>query len=61
MTILKDKKVQLGIGIGIIFSTILITLFSTVGTIDDATIEMRARGMGMIYEDEAKVLKGGEE
>ncbi len=56
-----DRKVLMGIGIGVVFTTILIMGFSTSKDISDSEIEERARGFGMHYEDECKVLFEGDE
>ncbi|MCC0688069.1 flagellar protein [Clostridioides sp. ES-S-0108-01] len=54
--LLFDKKVFLGIGIGILISTLCIMLFSN-NDMSKAEIEKKARTLGMKYESEMKVLE----
>ncbi|MCC0627665.1 MULTISPECIES: flagellar protein [unclassified Clostridioides] len=54
--LLFDKKVLLGIGIGILISTLCIMLFSN-NDMSKAEIEKKARTLGMKYESEMKVLE----
>ncbi|MDI0266989.1 flagellar protein [Clostridioides difficile] len=51
-----DKKVLLGIGIGILISTLCIMLFSN-NDMSKAEIEKKARELGMKYASEMKVLE----
>ncbi|NMS89652.1 flagellar protein [Clostridioides difficile] len=55
-TLLFDKKVLLGIGIGILISTLCIMLFSN-NDMSKAEIEKKARALGMKYASEMKVLE----
>ncbi|CZR95517.1 MULTISPECIES: hypothetical protein [unclassified Clostridioides] len=55
-TLLFDKKVLLGIGIGILISTLCIMLFSN-NDMSKAEIEKKARELGMKYASEMKVLE----
>ncbi|GAA0782522.1 hypothetical protein [Hathewaya limosa] len=52
---MKDKKFLLGLGVGIIISTLLIFKSSYSYSISDAQVEKRALEMGMIYKDNQKV------
>ncbi|HGM3507983.1 TPA: flagellar protein [Clostridioides difficile] len=54
--LLFDKKVLLGIGIGILISTLCIMLFSN-NDMSKAEIEKKARALGMKYASEMKVLE----
>ncbi|HFL3654566.1 TPA: flagellar protein [Clostridioides difficile] len=54
--LLCDKKVFLGIGIGILISTLCIMLFSN-NDMSKAEIEKKARALGMKYTSEMKVLE----
>ncbi|WP_227842630.1 flagellar protein [Clostridioides sp. ZZV14-6150] len=54
--LLFDKKVLLGIGIGILISTLCIMLFSN-NDMSKAEIEKKARTLGMKYASEMKVLE----
>ncbi|MCC0633023.1 flagellar protein [Clostridioides sp. ZZV15-6388] len=54
--LLFDKKVFLGIGIGILISTLCIMLFSN-NDMSKAEIEKKARALGMKYASEMKVLE----
>ena len=51
-----DKRTLLGIGIGIIFATVLMSVFSTSKQFSDEQVEMRARELGMKYTEEFKVI-----
>lgn len=46
----------MGIGIGIVFTVIVMFTFGTTGKISAADIEKAARGMGMHYDDECKSI-----
>lgn len=50
-----DKKVILGIGIGIVICS-MIMILTPREDISKFEIEKRARDMGMIYKDEVKAL-----
>ena len=51
-----DKKILLGVGIGLILGVIfMLTYKSTIG-LSDSEIENRARDMGMIYKSEQKTI-----
>ncbi|MCC0683533.1 flagellar protein [Clostridioides sp. ZZV15-6383] len=54
--LLFDKKVLLGIGIGILISTLCMMLFSN-NDMSKAEIEKKARALGMKYASEMKVLE----
>lgn len=54
--LLFDKKVLLGVGIGILISTLCIMLFSN-NDMSKAEIEKKARALGMKYASEMKVLE----
>lgn len=51
----------MGIGIGMIITVILMLGVNYSGEISDANIEEKARGLGMHYNDECKVLFEGDE
>lgn len=57
---LGDRKILIGIGIGMIITSILMTTFGY-NNISNDKIEEKARALGMHYEDECKVLFEGEE
>lgn len=57
---LGDRKILIGIGIGMIITSILMTAFGY-NNISNDKIEEKARALGMHYEDECKVLFEGEE
>lgn len=57
---LSDRKILIGIGIGMIITSILMTAFGY-NNISNDKIEEKARALGMHYEDECKVLFEGEE
>ncbi len=57
-----DKKVILGIGIGIIIGVVFMIGYSrNKRTMSDYEIEERARELGMIYENEVKSVFEGED
>ncbi|MBS5951859.1 MAG: hypothetical protein KIC47_16375, partial [Clostridium sp.] len=58
---LSDRKILMGIGIGMIITVILMLGVNYSGEISDANIEEKARGLGMHYNDECKVLFEGDE
>ena len=53
--ILTDNKVLLGVGIGMLIATLVITL-STEDSMSKSEVEMKAREYGMKYPSEVKVL-----
>ena len=56
-----DKRILLGIGIGIVLGVIFMFGYKYTVNMSDSQIEEKARGLGMIYENERKsILKGGE-
>ncbi|WP_461205721.1 hypothetical protein [Clostridium sp. DL1XJH146] len=48
----------LGIGLGIVITSLI--LIPSYKTYDDSYIEKRAKAMGMIYEDQVKVIDTSE-
>lgn len=56
----SDRKILIGIGIGMVITSILMTAFGY-NNISNDKIEEKARALGMHYEDECKVLFEGEE
>lgn len=61
MVFLFDKKVLLGIGIGLIIGTILMSFYQFSISISDSQIEERARGLGMHFNNECKAIFRGED
>lgn len=53
---LFDKKVILGIGIGIMIATITLMLSSYNKEVSKSNIEKKAREYGMHYDNECKVI-----
>lgn len=53
---LSDRRILLGIGIGIIIGTVFMTAVKFNVTMTDAAIEEKARGMGMDYPENFKVI-----
>ena len=54
-----DKKILFGIGIGLILGVIFMFGYKYTANLSDSQIEEKARGLGMIYENESKsILKG---
>lgn len=51
----------MGIGIGMIITSTFILGYNYKQELSDAKIEEKARGLGMIYEDECKVILKGDE
>lgn len=51
----------MGIGIGMIIASAVMFSYRYNGSISDDKIEEKARGFGMHYDDECKVLFGGED
>lgn len=56
MVFLCDKKILIGIGIGIIIGTLSMTGFSLNDALSRSQIEEKAKGYGMHYSDECKVI-----
>jgi len=55
-----DKRICLGIGIGLVLGVIFMFGYKYTSTLSDSQIEERARGLGMIYENESKAILKGE-
>lgn len=53
---LSDRKLLIGIGIGIIMATFIMIGTKVNYQMSKAQIEDKARGMGMIYPEEVKVI-----
>ncbi|MGL4774118.1 MAG: hypothetical protein ACRC2K_11170 [Clostridium sp.] len=53
---LSDKKILLGIGIGLVLASLLNFSYSYENSVSNGRIEENARGLGMHYSDECKVL-----
>ncbi|MBL4937974.1 hypothetical protein JK636_19880 [Clostridium sp. YIM B02515] len=53
---LSDRKVLLGIGIGIIISTVIMSSVKFNNNISSTEIEKRAKALGMDYPSEFKVI-----
>ena len=54
-----DKKILLGVGIGIVIGVIFMFGYEYTAKLSDVQIEDKARALGMIYESERKsILKG---
>ena len=58
---LTDRKILMGIGIGMVLTSILMFGYSYNKEISSDKIEEKARGLGMHYDDECKVLFKGDE
>lgn len=56
MDFLSDRKILLGIGIGIILTTIILSTYKFKTNMSNAEIEKRARALGMDYPSEFKVM-----
>jgi hypothetical protein len=54
---LFDRKVLLGIGIGIVFTTIAMYSINSGHTMSKGEIEAKASHYGMKYPDDMKVIK----
>ena len=54
---LRDSRVLIGIGIGIIFTTLIFVGFNKTDNISSNQIEEKARNLGMVYPSELKVFK----
>lgn len=55
-----DKKILLGIGIGLILGVIFMMGYKYEESISNGGIEEAARGLGMHYDDECKAFFKGE-
>lgn len=55
---LSDKKLLLGIGIGIILTIIMMSGINLQGKISKGQIEEKASGYGMRYPEDLKVING---
>lgn len=55
---LSDRKILLGIGVGLLIATIIMSSVKLQINISNAEIERRARGLGMDYPNEFKVING---
>lgn len=53
---LSDRKVLIGIGIGIIIGTSVMIMSDRQQALSKAKVEEKAREYGMIYRDEVKVI-----
>ncbi|MHC1682514.1 MAG: hypothetical protein AB6733_06150 [Clostridiaceae bacterium] len=53
---MSDRKILLGIGIGMILSTILLFTYNATSTLSKGQIEEKARGLGMNYPEDYKVI-----
>ncbi|HAG45051.1 MAG TPA: hypothetical protein DCL31_19165 [Clostridium sp.] len=53
---MADRKVLLGIGIGIIIGTIFMGFSKLNYELSDAQVEVKARALGMKYPDEVKIM-----
>ncbi|MGN0144417.1 MAG: hypothetical protein ACI398_05495 [Clostridium sp.] len=49
-----DKKILLGVGIGLIIGVICMLTYKSSIALSDSEIEKKARDMGMIYKSEQK-------
>lgn len=56
-----DKKILLGIGIGIVLGVSCMFWYKYTVSMSDSQIEEKARGLGMIYESERKSILKGED
>lgn len=57
----SDKKLLMGVGIGMILSCILMFGYEYKSNVSNEKIEEAARGLGMHYSDECKVIFKGDE
>ena len=55
-----DRKILLGVGIGLILGVILMTGYKSTIGLSDSQIEEKARNLGMIYKSEQKSMFNGE-
>lgn len=53
---LSDRKILIGIGIGMIMSTFIMAGVKIDYEMSKSQIEDKARGMGMVYSEEVKVI-----
>lgn len=60
LNLLKDRKVLVGIGIGMILTSLVSLGFNKTTYMSDLEIEEKARTMGMHYEDEFKAFFEGD-
>ena len=60
VSFLLDKRICLGIGIGLVLGVIFMFGYKYTATFSDSQIEERARSLGMIYENESKAILKGE-
>ena len=60
LNLLKDRKVLVGIGIGMILTSLVALGFNKTAYMSDLEIEEKARTMGMHYEDECKAFFEGD-
>lgn len=56
-----DKKILLGIGIGLVLGVVFMFGYKYTANFSDSQIEEKARGLGMIYENERKSILKGED
>ena len=56
-----DKRICLGIGIGIVLGVIFMFGYEYKVSLSDSQIEEKARDLGMIYKNESKALLKGED
>lgn len=56
-----DKKIFLGIGIGLIIGVTCMLGYKYKNNLSDGQIEERARALGMHYDSECKVIFKGED
>ncbi|EHJ01463.1 hypothetical protein CDLVIII_4972 [Clostridium sp. DL-VIII] len=56
-----DKKILFGIGIGLIIGVGCMFWYKYTANLSDSQIEEKARGLGMIYENESKSIIKGED
>ena len=55
-----DRRICLGIGIGLVLGVIFMFGYKYTVNLSDSQIEEKARGLGMIYENESKAIFKGE-
>lgn len=56
-----DKRICLGIGIGLVLGVIFMFGYKYTVNLSDSQIEEKARDLGMIYKNESKVILKGED
>ena len=56
----SDRKILIGIGIGILIATFVMSGVKIQYEMSKSQIEDKARSMGMKYPDEMKVINSGE-